>query len=325
MQDVNHIPDFDLIAKFLAGEADDNETQLIEEWISDGNQSEFERIKQIWQGAGSTEYSFDTEKALENVNKRINQSKRAKRIRLYTISAAAIILLIAIPTIILKLNTGTINNELVSHSTSDNTELVALADGSNITLNKNSSISYPENFKENRTVKLEGEAFFEVEHIDKQHKFIVETNGVNITVIGTKFNVLSDKSNAYVEVSVSEGIVEVKAFEDMEAISLTKGQSIKLDLKSSEYKIDSIGVENDIYWITEKIIFKNSDLNEISSTLSKIYEKEFILSISNPEQYRLTTEFDKQTLDEILNILELTLDISIESKGEIIYLTDAED
>jgi len=147
MQDVNHIPDFDLIAKFLAGEADDNETQLIEEWISDGNQSEFERIKQIWQGAGSTEYSFDTEKALENVNKRINQSKRAKRIRLYTISAAAIILLIAIPTIILKLNTGTINNELVSHSTSDNTELVALADGSNITLNKNSSISYPENFK----------------------------------------------------------------------------------------------------------------------------------------------------------------------------------
>jgi len=111
----------------------------------------------------------------------------------------------------------------------------------------------------------------------------------------------------------------------MEAISLTKGQSIKLDLKSSEYKIDSIGVENDIYWITEKIIFKNSDLNEISSTLSKIYEKEFILSISNPEQYRLTTEFDKQTLDEILNILELTLDISIESKGEIIYLTDAED
>lgn len=66
--------------------------------------------------------------------------------------------------------------------------LVLLSDGSRVRLNSCSSLRYPVVFTgENRTVELEGEAYFEVEK--SVHPFFVKTSNVNVRVTGTTFNV----------------------------------------------------------------------------------------------------------------------------------------
>lgn len=323
MQDLENIPNFDLIAKFLAGEADENEKNIVVGWINAGNQSEFDQIKQIWTGAALSEQKFDAEKALLKVNNRITQNSRTRRLRLYTVVAAAIIILIAIPLLILNLNTKTIKTEFITKTTDTKTELVQLADGSNITLNKNSSIKYPKDFSNNRIVSLEGEAFFDIEHLDEKIPFTVNAKNIQIIVVGTKFNVSAQKENNFVEVSVTEGIVEVQASDNSSPMQIMAGQRFKFDLANSEIEIDSLGVDNDIYWLTNTLVFNNSDINEIATTISKAYGVEVVLNLSNPEVYSLTTEFENQDIQDVLNILELTLDITAKQSGNSIYISDA--
>lgn len=323
MQDIENITNFELIAKFLSGEADENEKNIVVSWIDAGNQSEFENIKQIWTGAALSEQKFDTEKALIKVNNRIKQNSRSKRLRLYSIAAAAIILLIAVPLLILNLNTKPTKTEYITKTTANKTELVQLADGSNITLNKNSSVNYPKDFSNNRNVTLEGEAFFEIEHLDKNIPFTVNAKNIQIIVVGTKFNVSAQKDKNFIEVTVTEGIVEVQLSDNSTIEQITAGQRLTIDLSNSETQIDSLGIDNDIYWLTNSLVFNNSDINEIASTISKAYNVEVVLNLSNPEVHSLTTVFENQDIEDVLNILELTLDLSAEKTANTIYITDA--
>ena len=66
---------------------------------------------------------------------------------------------------------------------------IELSDGTLVTVNSQSKVIYPRRFKgETRTIYAQGEVFLEVAH-DKKHPFIVEANGFNLRVLGTKFNI----------------------------------------------------------------------------------------------------------------------------------------
>ena len=91
--------------------------------------------------------------------------------------------------------------------TGQNVLIDTLSDGSVITLNKRSSITYPSKFKGNtRAIALKGEAFFNVAP-DKKKPFIISVNDVQVTVVGTSFNIKSENGNT--EVVVETGIVRV--------------------------------------------------------------------------------------------------------------------
>lgn len=94
----------------------------------------------------------------------------------------------------------------VKIETADSYESIDLPDGSFVLLNKNSSIGYEKSFDE-RKVTLNGEAFFSVEK--GTNPFVVVTEHGDVQVLGTEFNVKSDKEN--LEVEVEEGHVQMKA------------------------------------------------------------------------------------------------------------------
>lgn len=65
-----------------------------------------------------------------------------------------------------------------------------------VTVNSQSKVIYPRRFKgETRTIYAQGEVFLEVAH-DKKHPFIVEANGFNLRVLGTKFNISNYEGEA---------------------------------------------------------------------------------------------------------------------------------
>jgi ferric-dicitrate binding protein FerR (iron transport regulator) len=105
----------------------------------------------------------------------------------YKVAAAAVIIVIG-STSFMRLHTRTVFSEKGNHTNH------LLPDGSSVELNAAATISYhPYWWKINRTVSLEGEAFFEVK---KGSQFIVESTVGKTEVLGTSFNI-NTRNKAY--------------------------------------------------------------------------------------------------------------------------------
>lgn len=90
---------------------------------------------------------------------------------------------------------------------------VSLGDGTRVSLNGGSRLEYPAVFTgKERSVRLSGEAFFEVSH-DEEHPFFVRTYGNEVKVLGTEFNVFADERNGYFSTTLLKGKVRVSGVE----------------------------------------------------------------------------------------------------------------
>ena len=107
------------------------------------------------------------------------------------------------------------------------TRTILLPDGTSVTLNHYSSLSYPKQFKsDNREVELSGEAYFEVSK-NKKHPFIVQTETIDVQVLGTHFNVDAYPDNPDVKTTLLTGSVAVS----------NKNNSVHMVLKPNEVAI----------------------------------------------------------------------------------------
>lgn len=106
----------------------------------------------------------------------------------------------------------------ISVKTNQQTQAVALPDGSVVLLNQNSEIEYQKDFGD-RQVTLHGEAFFKVQKAEVP--FVVSTSNGKVTVLGTSFNVQEDEKQLAVEVET--GSVELKVKDQISR--LKRGES----------------------------------------------------------------------------------------------------
>ncbi|MBK7131283.1 MAG: FecR domain-containing protein [Bacteroidales bacterium] len=111
--------------------------------------------------------------------------------------------------------------------------VISLPDGSKISLNRNSQLTYRENFgKKNRNVKLTGEAFFEIAP-DASKPFIIDAGKADVRVVGTSFNVITNNTESEVEVYVKTGKVILSDKSGSQSIALEPGFVGKMDSKTS--------------------------------------------------------------------------------------------
>jgi hypothetical protein len=110
----------------------------------------------------------------------------------------------------------------ITEETAENFKQVELPDSSVVYLNHNSKLTYDKKFNPRR-VKLEGEAFFSVN--DGETPFVIETSeGDEITVEGTEFNLIASFNVVVVEVEI--GIVSLRFATGKFYKGLRKGQRI---------------------------------------------------------------------------------------------------
>ena len=103
---------------------------------------------------------------------------------------------------------GVMVSEL-SIEAADVQESAILPDGSKVWLKPGSVLSYPEQFKDKRVVRLEGEAYFKVEK-QEDTSFIVETRMVSVTVLGTEFSIRANSFEDETEVVLNTGALKVE-------------------------------------------------------------------------------------------------------------------
>ncbi len=326
----NNIDD-SLLARYLDGSTTDQESAMVEAWINNSteNQRFFDQFIKIWEKSKEVAYTpdikFNKKAAFENVLSRIEEgtpnkkegSKSGKVIALNSwFTRVAAILIIGIGIYIMYQFLMPSDSTILMTAENEHA-LIVLPDNSTINLNRGGKIKYAENFKDNRKVSLNGEAFFEVES-QKESPFIIELSELEVMVIGTSFYITALENEDFIEVGVKTGIVEVKKTSNSNKITLTKSESI-IYIKSSESferpkKLD----ENKLFWKTSVLEFNNQPLNQVLSTLEKAYGKNIIFQNSEMENCYFTGRFKSAELEEIINQLALSFNFETTLGDEII-------
>lgn len=184
---------------------------------------------------------------------------------------------------------------------------IQLPDNSLISLNAVSSVSYDaENWKNERIVKLQGEAFFKVE---KGSSFTVESNQGSVTVLGTEFNIF-DRDNVY-EVECLEGRVQV-ILKDKSEFILEAGDKV-IKKEGEDARVFRAVIEK-IDWLNKYVEIKDADLGYVMEEISRYFDLE-IENLDKIKSLTYTGFFSTNSLDSAIYQVLWPLDISYELKG----------
>lgn len=196
---------------------------------------------------------------------------------------------------------------------------VQLSDGTLIHLNAGTTFRYPEKFIKgnNRMVFVDGEAYFEVAK-DKKHPFIVNANGINIRVTGTKFNVYNYKEDVKKKIVLVEGSVSI--YKSKEVYNATKASLLKPGFKAEWDKnknniaIDKVDIDSYTAWINGQLVFKNNPFSEIRKKLERKYNVTIINNNLSLEKNTFSAVFDLETIEEVMEVLNRSYGIKYEIK-----------
>jgi ferric-dicitrate binding protein FerR (iron transport regulator) len=318
MNEFEHIDD--LVAKVLAGEASDKEKAYLNDWSS---ASEENRIyvmdaKQLFEQIDSMkEYQpVDVNAAWAKVNDRI-EGKETKVIDLpkrnrSLMIAASLALLIGL-TFLYKLLVHTTKEEPLIYAAGNEIVEKNLPDGSKITMNKNTKLSYVVNAENVREVKLEGEAYFEVVHNEKQ-PFMIDMDGVKIKDIGTEFNVKALPGSDVIEVKVKEG--EVQFFtQDNEGLQLGQGEKALYKKLTKQFtKTATDPSDNTGSYHSKLLNFNGKRLQDAIEDLNALCGCNVRLGNPNLGNCRITVSFNlkAQTPEEVIEVIAEIMDLKVE-------------
>jgi ferric-dicitrate binding protein FerR (iron transport regulator) len=194
---------------------------------------------------------------------------------------------------------------------------IVLPDNTKVWLNANSHIEYPSYFDGNvREVAIKGEVYFAVA-MDKKKPFFVNVNDAfKLKVTGTEFNIEAYPSASAFSTTLVEGTVEMVSVTDpaKSLLTLKPGEQSVWDTKSKTLDVQVVNTIAFTSWKEGKIIFKNTSITEIASTLGKRYNARFVIS-PRLKEYYFTGTFTNLQLVQILEHFKISSNISYEIKG----------
>ena len=191
-----------------------------------------------------------------------------------------------------------------------------LPDASVVTVNKGSSITYLSRFKgDTRDVKLKGEAFFNVTP-NKQQPFVITVNDVQIKVVGTSFNVKNINGNT--EVVVETGIVQVT--KGGKTVELQANEQIILHSQDSVMAKEEVTDRLHNYYRTKQFVCDDTPLWKLIEVINQAYNSTIIIGDPAIRNLPITTTFDNESLDQVLNVISETFSISVVKEGNTIIL-----
>lgn len=152
---------------------------------------------------------------------------------------------------------------------------MTLPDGTHVFLNAGSHLSYRfDAHQQQRMVFLNGEAYFDVNR-DTLRPFVVETSGLSVKVLGTKFNVRAYANDLMEDVALLSGHVEVWSTEINEPVELLPNNRLSLDRSTSGIELSTFEGEDMLAWMQGELKFSRQTFEEIAKTL----ERKFGVSI----------------------------------------------
>ena len=325
LENPEHSEYLDIIVKYLTGETSEKEEQRLHDWLKEApsHKEVFSEYKKVWDNMdkvkGQTTDIIDQEwKIFESRIDSIESNKKSENIKSASsgfnfMRIAASIALIIFAGIGIFVVTNVLNKEKIASGTE--IQEIELSDGSEVTLNRNTVIKYSQKFKERRMVYLEGEAFFDIKH-NPDKPFIVNTNEIQVEVIGTRFTVNAYPEKNNIEVVVSSGKVAVSSERSgSEQLYLTEGEKAVYHKNNNALQKSTKLDQNYLAWKTKILTFENQRLSEVIKTLNSVYSINIQLMNAELKDCTITTTFNQQSIEAVLNVISSTLGLEVQ-KGE---------
>jgi transmembrane sensor len=179
-----------------------------------------------------------------------------------------------------------------------------LPDGSKVWLNAASSLRFPTRFAGgDRTVYLTGEAYFEVTKNPKQPFHVQLSNGQQVEVLGTEFNVMSYDDESVIKTTLVEGKVKVK--QANEIVYLRPSEQSVFTRNLNRLLVTEADVNKEIGWKLGYFEFEDEDLPTIMRQLTRWYDMDVKFNGNVPDKYYTGSISKKLTLMNVLEILKL--------------------
>lgn len=325
---------YTLVSKYFNEECTQDEIVSILDWCnqSDENKEEFIQLKKAWvlsnksyddKIAVSAPYVWNN--IIATISKQTPKTYTKRSLVYYTMmSAAAAVLLMF-----------TLNLFLGDKFKNDNIEYtdiymprgekgqVSLPDGTKVWMNSDSKLTFGNDFNsKNRTVLLEGEAYFDVVK-DDNHEFIVKTSSIDVRVHGTAFNVTAYAESDNVDVFLQRGSVSIhKSETEEELASLLPNQHISIKKDSYLAEVNLFDSDSEIAWTFDELIFEHTPLEEVLSKMGNWYGVNISVS-TLPSQKDLKYRFKikSESLTEILELINKMTPIEYNVDGKEVTIS----
>lgn len=305
--------DYSIINKYLAGEASEAEVKELFSWIesSPENREEFIQYKKIWVLTSGAETHQEINWNPDLVNS--GKERPIRRLATYTKYAAAVIIIFGLG-MVLQYIAGQKNSPAYTYLADTQIEVpkgqmssVVLPDGTTVHLNSGSKLVYASGFNSGeRTVNLEGEAFFNVAK-DKKHSFIIKTKSLDFKVYGTSFNVQAYPDDSEVNTTLVEGSLGVIGKTGSEIVKLVPGENANFKEESKKLVVTNVDLELYTSWKDGMVTFRNEKLKDIARKIERWYNVQIV--INNPklsDELYMGTIMKNKPIDQLLEVFKLT-------------------
>ncbi|MFC2133188.1 FecR family protein [Bacteroidota bacterium] len=341
--------DWDLIKKHLDNETSPAESAKIEELRKSNPKfkKEVELLTKVWKTPADNLPKPDVDKALASVKAKIELEERNshsasrqteiyrldkiqetkspffKPFNSYIIRAAAVLFIfLAGVYFVSKIFSGP-EMKTIFVNNLEHLE-ISLPDGTIVKLDAGASLQYSENFgNEERNVLLNGEGYFEVTP-NPDKPFTILANNAVVTVLGTAFNLRAWEGDGKTTIAVAEGKVSFKENKEQNAgeVILTEGYASTITGDSPPSTPVETDINEHLLWLNKEMGFKSASLKEILDQLNRWYDLEFILPNNSYLNDRLTIYLKNDSIENILDLVSITMNLQYERKENIITFTN---
>jgi ferric-dicitrate binding protein FerR (iron transport regulator) len=246
---------------------------------------------------------------------------KRRRIQRGWMAAAACLLLVVATWLVIQRQAPSHQQFVTIDNPSGSIRQIELPDHSQVWLNAGSQLQYAENFSGDRSIRLQGEAIFDVTE-DKLHPFVVRAGDLQTTVLGTRFNVRSFGEEQESDITVLQGKVRVdNAGKALDV--LTPARQLQWDRQQQAFKTLTVDTAVVTAWQQGKLQFNGQTMDVIAGVLARWYKMRFTFRDSSVRYCRAYAQFKSDTpLTEVLASMSLVLDFKyiIDDKQRIVTL-----
>lgn len=308
----------------ISGLSPEEQTEL-DTWLqaSEANRATYAEIQSISVVSRAPLHAADpqTDAEWQRLQGRLQQPQgrvRAFRPQVMRITAAAAAVLLLAMVGYLVFGGG--GGESMTYATARGIKKeLNLSDGSRVFLNSGSELTTAAGFgKTNRNLSLLGEAYFEVAR-DEEMPFIIDAGETRTEVLGTRFNIDAHNPDQAIKISVVGGKVRFSDRDKQQSAELVRDEAALYDAATGTITKLMSRAEDEAGWRNGKLVFEDVPLPQALEEIGRYYDVTFELGPQLERQY-LSTEFNNQSLKDVLETLTLLYGAQVTQEGKQVLL-----
>lgn len=197
-----------------------------------------------------------------------------------------------------------------------------LLDGTKVHLNAESELIIDSLFGlSERKVYLTGEAYFDVSD-DQSKPFIILTDELKTTVLGTSFNIRSYDSEEHTKIVVVSGKVKVSHL-SANSFQLKPYDLLKYKKENGKFQTEKVNdLASHIAWKDGVLTFDNNTFDEVKEKIERWYDVKIKIDTDHKMEGSYSASYDNKSLIKVLDGWSYASGFSYEkSKDNIIIIT----